>query len=118
MKANFARCLCFVAVFLFCSLGAEPLDIDVFMAADDGNAMQTCVTIASLLKNTTDDERIHLHIVGDGMSEENKNRILSLNTTIRNFHMEWRDFHMGRLEQFNTERWHKSIMIKLFVAEL
>jgi lipopolysaccharide biosynthesis glycosyltransferase len=118
MKVNFARCLCCVAIFLFCPLGAEPLDIDVFMAADDGNAMQTCVTIASLLKNTTDDERIHLRIVGDGMSEENKNGILSLKTTIRDFDVEWRDFDMGRLEQFNTEIWHKSIMIKLFVAEL
>ena len=50
----------------------------IFMCADDGNAMPTCTTIASVLSNSASDEKINVHIVSfddNHMSEENIKKI-------------------------------------------
>jgi lipopolysaccharide biosynthesis glycosyltransferase len=94
------------------------LDIDIMYCVDDSNALPTCVSITSVLANSSPDERIHIHAIGSGMSEENLNNILSLKATIRDFDYENVPFDFSRLDEFDTKFWHKSIMVKLYAAEL
>ena len=93
----------------------------IFMCADDGNAMPTCVTIASVLKNSLEDEEINIHIVSfedNHMSEENIRKIEKLKTTIRDFNLDFTYFDKKKLDEFYTDHWNKAIMVKLYPAEL
>ena len=93
----------------------------IFMCADDGNAMPTCTTIASVLSNSASDENINVHIVSfddNHMSEENIKRIEKLGTTIKKFNLDFTYFDKKRLSKFNTNHWNKAILVKLFGAQL
>lgn len=93
----------------------------IFMCADDGNAMPTCVTIASVLKNSLEDEKINIHIVSfedNHMSDENVKKIESLKAKIKDFNLNFTYLNKNRLNEFNTDHWNKAIMVKLLGAEL
>ena len=93
----------------------------IFMCADDGNAMPTCTTIASVLSNSLKDEKVSIHIVSfedNHMSKENIRKIESLKTTIKDFNLDFTYFDKRRLDEFYTDYWNKAIMVKLYPAEL
>ena len=97
----------------------ENNDVHIFYCADDGNAMPTCVSIASVLENAGD-EKINIHIVSfqdNEMSKQNIKNIEALKN-IRNFDFDFVYFDKKRLDEFDAGRWNKSIMIKLYCAEL
>ena len=94
-------------------------DVHIFYCADDGNAMPTCVSIASVLENAGD-EKINIHIVSfqdNKMSEQNIKNIEALKN-IKDFDFDFVYFDKTRLDEFDTEHWNKSIMVKLYCAEL
>ncbi|MDR0405068.1 MAG: hypothetical protein LBH37_04755 [Oscillospiraceae bacterium] len=96
------------------------LNMNVFLCADDGNAFQTCTTIASLLDHTSKHETITIHIIGFSgkeMSRANKEKFDKLKK-IRNFNLNFMTFGEGRLAGFVSEYWNKSILIKLFAPEI
>lgn len=96
-------------------------DIHFFYCADNGNALQTCVSIASLLENSGKDENINIHIVSfsdNKMSDEHISKISSLSESIKKFKIDFVYFDKSRLNEFNTEHWNKAIMVKLFAPEL
>ena len=101
-----------------CEVG-ENNDVHIFYCADDGNAMPTCVSIASVLENAGD-EKINIHIVSfqdNKMSEQNIKKIEALKS-IRDFDFDFVYVDKKRLDEFDTGSWNKSIMIKLYCAEI
>ena len=97
----------------------ENNDVHIFCSADDGNAMPTCVSIASVLENAGD-EKINIHIVSfqdNKMGEQNIKNIEALKN-IRDFDFDFVYFDKTRLDEFETSGWNKSIMVKLYCAEL
>jgi lipopolysaccharide biosynthesis glycosyltransferase len=112
------------AIAIFAVLGSfkafavEPANIRIFMCADDGNVLPTCVTMASILDNSTENERMHFHIVGNNMSQKNLDKISAIKMVYRDFDFEMVPFDMKKLDEFDTQKWNKSIMIKLYGAEI
>lgn len=99
----------------------ENKNVHIFYCADDGNAMQTCVSLASVLDNASDDSKINVHIVSfkdNKMSNENISKIEALKKSIKDFKLEFTYFDKSRLDEFETDGWNKAIMVKLFAAEL
>ncbi len=95
--------------------------VHIFYCADDGNALGTCVSIASVLSNADEDENINIHIVhfsNNKMSQKNIDKITKLKKTIKDFNLDFVSFDENKLKDFNTERWNKSIMIKLYAGEI
>lgn len=102
-------------------LAGRKRDTEIFMCADDGNAMQTCVTIASVLKNAMENEKINIHIVSfsdNPMSEKHVKKIKSLSKKIKPFNLEFVYFDKKSLEKYNTDHWNPAIMVKLFAPSL
>ena len=96
-------------------------DTEIFMCADDGNAMQTCVTIASVLKNAKEDEKINIHIVSfsdNPMSKTHVDKIKNLGEKIKSFNLDFVYFDKKSLEKYNTDHWNPAIMVKLFAPSL
>ena len=94
---------------------------EIFMCADDGNAMQTCVTIASVLKNALENEKINIHIVSfsdNPMSENHIDKIKSLGKTIKPFDLDFFYFDKNRLREFHVDHWNPAIMVKLFAPSI
>lgn len=52
--------------------------IDICFSADDNYAKYMGTAITSILKNSLEDEEIVFHLLDGGISEENKNKLLSL----------------------------------------
>ena len=52
--------------------------IDICLSADDNYAKYMGTTIASILSNSKEDEEIYFHLLDGGITEENKNKLLSL----------------------------------------
>ena len=96
-------------------------DTHIFMFSDNAYAMPTCVTIASILSNSLEDEKINVCIVSfedDKMSKENVEKIEKLKTTIKDFNLDFIHFDKKRISKINTDHWSKAILVKLFAAEL
>ena len=53
-------------------------DYNICLCADDNYAKYMGVTMASILKNAADDENIIFHIIEPNISEDTKNKLLSL----------------------------------------
>jgi lipopolysaccharide biosynthesis glycosyltransferase len=115
-EMNFYIIICFFVSNL--CLGTEKIEMHVLYCVENANSFQTTISIASLLHSTTEKEEIHLHFVGEGLSEKNLNKILLLKNKIRPFTLEWASFDLSRLKEFETERWNKKVMVKLFAAEI
>jgi lipopolysaccharide biosynthesis glycosyltransferase len=128
MIKNVKKCAKFVVEFLlfailiftFAQISAEPEspEMHIFFCADNGNIIPTCVTMASVLEYASEDEQVHFHIVGNGMDEENIAKLESMKDIYDNFDYDITPFNMDRLSEFDCEGWNKSILIKLFGAEL
>ncbi|MEI0529959.1 glycosyltransferase family 8 protein [Brachyspira pilosicoli] len=52
--------------------------MDICLSADDNYAKYMGTTIASILSNSKEDEEIYFHLLDGGITEENKNKLLSL----------------------------------------
>ncbi|MDR0405067.1 MAG: hypothetical protein LBH37_04750 [Oscillospiraceae bacterium] len=95
--------------------------VDVFYCVDDNNALPTCVSVASVLKNVSEDRKINFHFIhldGNKMSQENISKFESLKTSIRDFNISYISFNSRWLSDFDNQDWNKSIVIKLFVTSL
>ena len=96
-------------------------DTHVFMFSDNAYAMPTCVAIASILSNSSEDEKINIHIVSfedDQINQENVKKIEKLKTTIKDFNLDFTFFDKKRINRLKTDHWSKAILVKLFAAEL
>ncbi|WP_297299341.1 glycosyltransferase family 8 protein [uncultured Brachyspira sp.] len=52
--------------------------MDICLSADDNYAKYMGTTIASILSNSKEDEEIYFHLLDGGITEESKNKLLSL----------------------------------------
>ena len=52
--------------------------MDICLSADDNYAKYMGTTIASILSNSKENEEIYFHLLDGGITEENKNKLLSL----------------------------------------
>ena len=52
--------------------------MDICLSSDDNYAKYMGTTMASILSNSKEDEEIYFHLLDGGITEENKNRLLSL----------------------------------------
>ena len=52
--------------------------MDICLSADDNYAKYMGTTIVSILSNSKEDEEIYFHLLDGGITEENKNKLLSL----------------------------------------
>uniref|UniRef100_UPI003F4C547F glycosyltransferase family 8 protein n=1 Tax=Brachyspira catarrhinii TaxID=2528966 RepID=UPI003F4C547F len=52
--------------------------MDICLSADDNYAKYMGTTMASILSNSKEDEEIYFHLLDGGITEENKNKLLSL----------------------------------------
>lgn len=95
----------------------KPLDMNIFYATDEGYAKPTCVSLASVLANITDNERLHVYIVDSGMSQMSIRKINNLKS-IRDFDLHYKRWDIPNLEKFELRKWNKNILVKLFVAEI
>lgn len=94
--------------------------IHLFYFSDNGYAMPTATSIASLLKNSQVDDKIAISIVSfeqEPLSEENKTKIESLKN-IKDFNLEFLLFDENKVKNFNSERWGKEVFVKLFATEI
>ncbi len=61
-------------------------EIKVCYTCDDNYAKYTCVSIASILKNASNDDNLTIYIISNNISEENKNKLENLKT-IKDFRL-------------------------------
>ena len=80
--------------------------------------MQTCVSIASILKNSESSDKIFIHIADTGISETGKENVRSLKNSLRDFELDIISFDESKLYCFDTGEWSKNIRIKLFATEM
>lgn len=92
--------------------------MNIFFASNDAYAMQTCVSIASLLKNYKSNERLHVFVYDFGLSDENRRAIEHLKKQIRDFDIEFQVFDKSLLSVFNVGKWSPIIRLKLFADKL
>jgi lipopolysaccharide biosynthesis glycosyltransferase len=95
-------------------------EMNVFLCADDGNAMPTCVTIASLLSNTPKEKKLSIYLVyfsKTQMSKENKDKIISMKK-IRDFDLNFVPFDEEKIKNYDNSPWSNGILVKLFACEL
>ncbi|MDR1467320.1 MAG: hypothetical protein LBI55_02735 [Oscillospiraceae bacterium] len=95
--------------------------INIFYSADDFNALATCVSMASVLKNVSKDKEINFYIVyldDKKFNDENMSKIESLKTKIRDFKLHFISFDSNKLSNFDKQDWHASILIKLWAPSL
>ena len=52
--------------------------MDICLSSDDNYAKYMATTMASILLNSNEDEEIYFHLIDGGITEENKNKLLSL----------------------------------------
>ena len=76
--------------------------IHIGLACDNGYAQHTGVTIQSVLANCKHPEELHLHIINDGIKEENK---LKLKQVVNSFgaHIEFITVDKNKLKELNRE---------------
>lgn len=85
-------------------------DYNICLCADDNYSKYMGVTMASILKNADDDENIIFHIIEPNISEDTKNKLLSLKK-IKNF-----DIKFYRIE--NNKYANLAICLRLLIPEL
>lgn len=94
-------------------------EINVFYAANERYAIPTCVSIASILKNSNESDKIHIFVYDFGLSENSKCAIERLKEQIRDFKLNFMQFDEDILRTFNVgPKWHHSIRLKLFIDKL
>ncbi|ADG70803.1 glycosyltransferase family 8 protein [Brachyspira murdochii] len=75
--------------------------MDICLSADDNYAKYMGTTIASILSNSKEDEEIYFHLLDGGITEENKNKLLSLKK-IKNCDMK---FYVPDFEKY--KKWYE-----------
>ena len=95
---------------------AENEAMNICYASDEGYAIPTCVSIASILANCPD-AKLNILVIDTGLSEKSKKAIENLKK-IRDFKLEFRKFDMERLKIFDVGEWSPAIRIKLYMNEL
>lgn len=63
--------------------------IHICFTCDDNFAMPLAVTIASILLSGAYDDKFYFYVIDDGISQENKQKILHLKNQIRNFQIKF-----------------------------
>ena len=63
---------------MFYPFGGLMTDIKITLSTDDNYSQHLCVTLASILANKADDDKIFAYILDGGISENNKSKILKL----------------------------------------
>jgi len=96
---------------------SEDEAMNILYASDDGYAIPTCVSIASILANCPSENKLNIIIVDTGMSEKSRKAIENLKK-IRDFQLEFRKFDMPKIDKFNVGNWSSSIRLKLYINEL
>jgi lipopolysaccharide biosynthesis glycosyltransferase len=99
--------------------------INIYYCVDDNNILRTCVSMASVLSNLDRDidNKIDFYFVCDDKSDLSEDSFLKLDRLKKiysdiDFEYKIIKFDMSRLKEFDTEVWHKSIMLKLYACEL
>ncbi|MEI0525902.1 glycosyltransferase family 8 protein [Brachyspira murdochii] len=75
--------------------------MDICLSADDNYAKYMGTTIASILSNSKEDEEIYFHLLDGGITEENKEKLLSLKN-IKNCDMK---FYTPDFEKY--KKWYE-----------
>mgnify|MGYP004608117443 CR=1 FL=1 len=75
--------------------------MDICLSADDNYAKYMGTTIASILSNSKEDEELYFHLLDGGITEENKNKLLSLKK-IKNCEMK---FYRPDVEKY--KKWYE-----------
>ena len=99
------------------SVYAKDEAMNICYASDEGYAIPTCVSIASILANCPSENKLNILVVDTGLSEKSKKAIENLKK-IRDFKLEFRKFDMERLKIFDVGEWSPAIRIKLYMNEL
>ena len=102
--------------FALCVSSVYAEDMNICYASDEGYAIPTCVSIASILANCPDG-KLNILVIDTGLSEKSKKAIENLKK-IRDFKLEFRKFDMERLKIFDVGSWSPAIRIKLYMNEL
>ncbi|GMB10861.1 MAG: glycosyltransferase family 8 protein [Candidatus Improbicoccus devescovinae] len=97
----------------------QKMDIQAFCCADDNNLLETQVAIFSMLENS--EERFNINIVcfkSNPITQENILKTKKLEKKFKNLKLNFVSFDESKLKKINTEPWHKSILVKLYCAEI
>lgn len=87
--------------------------INICLASDDNYAKYAGVVAASILANAKEDEDIAIYILDGGISEENKQKILSLNS-IKNCRIEFVNIDESLFEDYKSVQTHSYISIATY----
>lgn len=86
------------------------IEMNICFAADNNYAPYTGTAIASVLKNSLEDEKITFHLIDGGISKENKDKILSLKN-IKDCEIK---FYIPNIEMYNN--WFEKTSTKLYFS--
>ncbi|MEI0557938.1 glycosyltransferase family 8 protein [Brachyspira intermedia] len=86
------------------------VEMNICFAADNNYAKYMGAAIASVLKNSLEDERITFHLIDGGISKENKDKILSLKN-IKDCDI---IFYTPNIERYND--WFEKTSAKLYFS--
>ena len=95
--------------------------IDICLSADNNYAKYMATTIISILKNSMEDEEIVFHLLDGGISDENKDKLLSLKS-VKNCEMYFYIPDIKKYEEWyskgNYKEWSPAAFYRLSIPSI
>lgn len=93
-------------------------NINIAMSANDDYAPHLAATMASILKNSADGEKLHFFVLNDDFKQETKNKILKLKK-LKNCEITFIDFDISQYKEFPaTEVFPVQVYFRLKIPRL
>lgn len=95
------------------------MDIKVCFTADDNYAQHMAVSIASILKNAAEEDKIFVYVLDGGVSDEKKDKIARLNR-IKEFHIKYIKVDISIFKKFQLVQnyFTPAVYYRLMMADL
>lgn len=89
---------------------------EIFFASDNNYAQHLCVAIASILKNSKEEECFNFYILDSNISEENKNIIKNL-SSIKGFYIEFIEVNLELFKNYpqTCKRFPRSVYFRYII---